>query len=759
METFPYYSSSKEEKNLISVDMSAFVVSVSVLLYRNGNNPIFDADGNDNWEIEVAETTFIGNEKVKLEFSWGPDTFVALSKISSDDFDVSFPHRLPLVELLAAGRGSGHSICNRRLVQTSLGEALRFVSCEKEKTKLGKKLIFNLKSVVDEIGAVVEIFLPDKCSMFRQRVTITNLSKTSLVLESVTSFNSTFGFEGSPSSDPLARWSLLECHNDWLGEGRWEKKSCRDILPYLHPQMVGREPQGAYSKVSEGTFSTGTSAPLAFLSQTGNLPLTWAFQVENNGAWRWEIGDGVDDGYFSLSGPDYRDHGWSVVLDEGERFTSVPASAVLASSWQQAVEELTHYRRLMSYLSTSRREPKVVFNDYMNTLNGDPTTEKLLPLIDSAAQVGAEIFCIDCGWYDDTGDWWPSVGEWKPSRSRFPGGLDEVIDRIKSKGMIPGLWLEPEVVGVKSPVAQQLPNEAFFLHHGQRVVEQQRYLLDFRNAGVIKHMNNVVDYLIDTYDIGYFKFDYNVMPGPGTTFNSDSAGDGLLEHNRAYRQWIKDLQDRHSNLVIESCSSGGMRTDFAQSSLFQLLSTSDQQDFRIYPTISSAAPLSMLPEQSGNWAYPETSMSDEEFVFATMNTLLGHFYLSGYLNRFSQKQIEVVKSAVKFYKTTIKPNIAQSVPFWPLGLPAWTDDIVSLGLRAGKENFVVVWSRSDKGREVSIPVRGLKGKRVKIEQIFPTEVAQLPEWNMHWDSESAELKVIPVKEKYSARLFSVQIID
>ena len=39
------------------------------------------------------------------------------------------------------------------------------------------------------------------------------------------------------------------------------------------------------------------------------------------------------------------------------------------------------------------------------------------------AEVGAEIFCIDAGWYDDGGDWWPSVGEWQPSTTRFPGGL------------------------------------------------------------------------------------------------------------------------------------------------------------------------------------------------------------------------------------------------------------------------------------------------------------------------------------------------
>ena len=41
----------------------------------------------------------------------------------------------------------------------------------------------------------------------------------------------------------------------------------------------------------------------------------------------------------------------------------------------------------------------VIFNDYMNCLFGDPTTDKLIPLIDAAAEAGCEYYCIDCGWY------------------------------------------------------------------------------------------------------------------------------------------------------------------------------------------------------------------------------------------------------------------------------------------------------------------------------------------------------------------------
>ena len=84
--------------------------------------------------------------------------------------------------------------------------------------------------------------------------------------------------------------------------------------------------------------------------------------------------------------------------------------------------------------------------------------------------------------------------------------------------------------------------------------------------------------------------------------------------------------------MFENCSSGAMRADFAMLELFDLQSTSDQQDFRLYPPIAAGAPLQMLPEQAGNWAYPQPWMSDEEIAFTMVTGLSGRLYLSGFLD-------------------------------------------------------------------------------------------------------------------------------
>lgn len=57
------------------------------------------------------------------------------------------------------------------------------------------------------------------------------------------------------------------------------------------------------------------------------------------------------------------------------------------------------------------------------------------------------------------------------------------------------------------------------------------------------------------------KFNYNIDGGIGTEINADSFGDGLMQHQEAYLKWIDGIYDRHPNLIIENCASGGMRMD------------------------------------------------------------------------------------------------------------------------------------------------------------------------------------------------------
>jgi alpha-galactosidase len=155
------------------------------------------------------------------------------------------------------------------------------------------------------------------------------------------------------------------------------------------------------------------------------------------------------------------------------------------------------------------------------------------------------------------------VGLWQPSKTRWaPGGLKEVLDRIHSRGMVPGFWLEPEVVGIRSPLKDK-PDAWFFMRHGRRVIDHSRFLLDMRNPQVRAYLDAVVDRMVGDYGVGYIKMDYNVDGLEGTELRADSFGQGLLENNRALLSWHDGVLNRHPDLTIENCGSGGGRMEYA----------------------------------------------------------------------------------------------------------------------------------------------------------------------------------------------------
>jgi alpha-galactosidase len=605
----------------------------------------------------------------------------------------------PLVEILAVGEGRANA--NTRNTATAIGARLRVLGHDVTPADGWTTVRVFQADAVTGLHVTSHLRVREGGSSLQSWTSVRNDGPAQVVLQAVSSL-----VVGRPvGAVPVAGTLSLEGRSEWVGENRWAwtRLSDQDGLVSLDlPAHQHQDARGARSLVSTGTWSSGRHNPSGVVLAENGPALAW--QVEHNGAWRAELGVRLDSSdsevlVLGLFGPTDDDHAWTLVLDAGESFESVPVSVAASDGWQESLAELTRHRRA---LRRDPRRPVVVFNDYMNTLMGDPTTAKLLPLVDAAGRAGAEYFCIDAGWYDDGGDWWDSVGLWEPSVTRFPdGGLRRVVDAIRAAGMVPGLWLEPEVVGVRSPLAEQLPDEAFLQRHGLRITEHGRHLLDLRHRDVVKHLDEVVDRLVEDFGIGYFKLDYNVTPGAGTDRGADSPGDGLLQQNRAHLAWIDGVLARHPGLVIENCASGAMRADYALLSRLDLQSTSDQQNPLLYPPIAAGALVGIVPEQAANWAYPQPDMTDEEIVFTLCTGLAGRLYLSGRLHEMTPGQAALVADGVALAKRwTVR--LVEAVPFWPLGLPNWTEPLVTSGLRGPDESLVVVWWRGAGATELDL---------------------------------------------------------
>jgi alpha-galactosidase len=507
-------------------------------------------------------------------------------------------------------------------------------------------------------------------------------------------------------------FQLASATSQWLGENQWTLEDLRRSLPDLNLGLHDQDQRGHLLRASTSSWSTGGPLPTAALLDADDQ-WCWMWQVEHNGGWAWELSETRDTLDLALLGPTDDQHNWLHALEPGDEFTTVPAAlAVSRDGLHGALAQMTAHRRALRGHTFSGRPP-VIYNDFMNTLMGDPSTDKLLPLVTAAAEAGADIFCIDAGWYDDTIDWWDAVGEWQPSAARFPNGLSEVTDAISSAGMGVGLWLEPEVVGVRSAMAASLPEEAFLQRRGVRVVEHGRYHLDFRHPAARAHLDATVDRLVADFNTVYFKLDYNITAGTGTDLGASSSGAGLLGHNRAYLDWLDGVKARRPDVIIENCASGAMRQDYALLARLDLQSTSDQQDPLLYPPIAANAFLSVLPEQAANWAYPQPEMDDEEIRFTMATGMLGRMCLSGFLDRMTTGQLALVREAVSVHKE-ILPEIQASTPFYPSGIPLWNDQWLSVGLRASERDLVTVWQRGHAQNELTLHLPRWAGQEITL---------------------------------------------
>lgn len=613
---------------------------------------------------------------------------------------------LSLVEVFTAGEQRGRS--NQGHVRSAVGQRLRYVEHTVQTRDQVRVLQLVQRDPLAGLEVVTLIERPTGRRALRIRHEVTNVGAVPIVLTGITSASIGFGSAQASLSDLRMCWG----ESQWLAEGRWHEDRLRTLLPDLGLAVHGQDGRGRWSRTSHGTWSTGEFLPIGVIAGDADA---FAWQIETSGAWHWELTQTRSGGALSILGPT-GEHGFAHRLEPGATFASVPVGLAFSDAGRDgAFAEMTRYRRWLRELRRVDGDLPVIYNDFMNTLMAEPSTERLLPLVDAAASVGAEYFCIDAGWFADPaiGSWWSTVGEWREAPARFSGGLRGVIDAIHARGMHSGLWLEPEVVGVHSPIASRLPDEAFFQRFGQRVREDGRYHLDFRHPAARAHLDETVDHLVAHYGISYFKLDYNINPGPGTDLAATSAADGLLGHTRAFREWMRAAQRRHPEVLFENCSSGAMRMDYSLLSVAHLQSTSDQQDFRRYPPIAAAAPASILPEQCGNWAYPAAEMSTEETAFALVAGIVGRLYLSGFLGDLSTSQLALVREAVATHKA-LRHRIARAVPFWPLGLPGWSDEVLALGLDLGDEQLLAVWSRAEAPRTVVIP--GIGGA---VEIVFP----------------------------------------
>ena len=626
--------------------------------------------------------------------------------------------------------------------QTSYGETYRYVKHFEIETKNGKELVIITKNDVLEVETHYVFY--NLVNAITSYSVVKNISRSVVTLTYISSFHQ---LGVLPINDKNNY--LYQATNSWHEEAQWQKHRMLD-LGILNGN--GITSMKRYSMNNTGSWSTKEHLPMVVI-ENKRKEIATLLQIENNGSWHIELGDYLGNIYLSASGPEFNDNQWLKKLNPEESFESVHSTLAFGKDFEETIQEITKARRLLRRDSEDLKALPVIFNDYMHALWDTQTTESIIPLVDIAKEVGCEEFCIDAGWFAKGNTWWNILGEWKEESSNFPnGGLKHVIDYIKSKGMKAGIWIEIEAVGVDSPALKHIKDDWLFQINGVKVVHNNRYQLNFANEEVYQYAMSVIDELMNLYNLDYLKIDYNTDAGVGSSFESDSLGDGLLKHNRAYIKWLNKVMDKYPQLTIENCASGGCRMDYEILKYCPIQSTSDQTNYRKYPYLACNVFTACPPEQAAVWSYPlndyEKIMPTDEVVVMNMcNAMLGRIHLASFINKLPNNQLDLIREGVNYYKS-IRDLKKESLPIYPKGTAFFFDKEVVGGLINKDKILLGVWNTSGKPRTVKVDLSKYNVSNVKVG--YPT----LVETHYSFNKVSKCLEVT-FPEDYGGRIFEL----
>ena len=281
----------------------------------------------------------------------------------------------PLVQINCAGFDRPFERHGNKYVVTSPGCFLTYEGYTKEKNQWGNLYCFVQEELQSQLKVISYLQFYENCKVIRSWSEVRNNGVEEQTLEYLSSFSYT-GFEKEGEGYAQEKMTLSIPHNGWQKEFNWRTYSL-DELGMVKTQYKSIERSSKTIEVfNTGNWSTKEYLPMGYLENTsGNTGLLW--QIEHNGSWHYEIADQNDFMVLNLSGPTEIQSHWSRRLSNGESFVSVPvAIAVTDANKEHAFAEMTIYRRNIRRINRDNRELPVIFNDYMNCLWADPTTEK-----------------------------------------------------------------------------------------------------------------------------------------------------------------------------------------------------------------------------------------------------------------------------------------------------------------------------------------------------------------------------------------------
>lgn len=472
-----------------------------------------------------------------------------------------------------------------------------------------------------------------------------------VIVEALPSFNMAriSPFERFDDPNDIVIHRLL---SNWSGEGKLYSVSAADIAFEASWSGLGVRTM----RISQtGTMPARGYLPFISVEDKKN-DVCWAAETEAPASWTIEAI--FRNNAISVGGGrgDFLSAHWRKTLKTGEtEKTNKAYLTVTKGSLENAAARLARHFDDTDEIKDVERDLPVLYNEYCYTW-GKPeakTLEKMLPEI---AALGCKYFVIDDGWfYNVYNDKRYVIGDWNVNKEYYPEGLKAFADKVRSYGMIPGVWYEFEGVSEHSDVYRDHP-DWLLTRDGKIINNGGRAFLDFRKEEVLNYLREKVIKNLVNCGIGYMKVDYNSNAGFGAD-GAESYGEAIRQHIDAVLAFFEEIKRSVPSLVLEICSSGGMRHEPRFLSLGDMCSFSDAHENAGGVPVAMNLHRFIPPRKLQIWATIRDDYNADDVKFTVAKAMLGRICFSGNLGNKPQKIIDILKESVSFYEK-LKPTIA-----------------------------------------------------------------------------------------------------
>lgn len=465
---------------------------------------------------------------------------------------------------------------------------------------------------------------------------------------------------GAPGSDPV---EVLRCDAAcWSLPGAAARRISHAVGDWAGESQVRRTP----APYAETTFTSrrgisGHRASPWLMVDAGDADEhhgdVWSTALSWSGSWRITAHRDPTGGPFTVTGGSGHD-GLSWQLAPGETWRSPVFAGLFSSGGFGATSRAWHAYTAAHVLPVPDEPRPVVYNGW-EAAGWDVTPEGQGRLAGLAAELGAELFVVDDGWFGQRTSDAAGLGDWHPNPERFPAGLGPLVAEVRRLGMRFGLWVEPEMTNPDSDLYRAHPDWVLRQPHRRRTELRGQLVLDFARPEVTAWAFSWLDRLVSEHAIDFLKWDMNrAFTEAGRPGHPDPER-LWEEHTRGVYAVLDRLRRAHPRLRIEGCAGGGGRADLGMLAHTDQTWISDNTDAadRIaiqhgYSQIHPARTMSAWVTDSPNPLTGRTAPLRFRFHVA----MAGALGIGGDLTRWSAEERDEARDLVALYKD-IRPVV------------------------------------------------------------------------------------------------------